>query len=179
MPKLYWLDLETTGLDPNKDVILEVAVAVADLLDPFNATTIHQSVLWFHPGLVIAQDKFIIDMHTKNGLFKECANEDKGLDAWEVEEQLLKLIPEAADKDEMPILAGSSVHFDNGFLKAWMPKLAKRFSHRHYDVSALKLTCQSQGMPQLPKAEAHRALADIHESIAHAKLCMKWLKEDR
>jgi oligoribonuclease (3'-5' exoribonuclease) len=72
-------------------------------------------------------------------------------------------------------LAGSSVHFDHGFIKHWWPQLASRFSHRHYDVSAVKLFCESLGMPRLPKAEAHRAREDILESIAHARECVRWL----
>jgi oligoribonuclease len=177
MPKLVWLDLETTGLDPNKCPILEVVAAEADLLDPFNIKVIHQSVLWFHPGCVKDQDPYVVDMHTKNGLWKECADEGKAMDAFEVQDALLAVIPWVEDKDERPILAGSSIHFDHDFIKVWMPKLAKRFSHRHYDVSALKLECQSQGMPKFKKAEAHRALADIHESIAHAKACREWLRD--
>ena len=57
-----------------------------------------------------------------------------------------------------------------------MPRLAARFSHRHYDVSAVKLFCRSLGMPKPPKAEAHRATADVLESIAHARLCAEWLR---
>jgi oligoribonuclease len=174
MPKLIWLDLETTGLDPGKCVMLECAAMEADLSDPFNAKLIHQSVLWFHPDVVKTQDKFIIDMHTKNGLWKDCANEELALDAFEVQDELLKFIPTIEDKDERPILAGSSIHFDHSFIKVWMPKLDKRLSHRHYDVSALKLECQSMGMPKFPKGEAHRAHADILESIAHAKACREW-----
>jgi len=68
------------------------------------------------------------------------------------------------------------VHFDHGFLRVHMPKLAARFSHRHYDVSAVKLFCQSLGMPKPPKAEAHRAAADVRESIEHAKACADWLE---
>jgi len=178
MPRLVWLDLECTGLDPNKHEIIEVVAAEADLLNPFNVKFIHESVMWFHPGIVKTLDPFIIDMHTKNGLFKECAIEKSTIDAWEAEEQLLKLIEPGETKDDMPILAGSSVHYDHDFLKARMPKLAKRFSHRHYDVSALKLFCQSRGMPAIAKGEAHRAKQDILESIAHAKLCETWLKEN-
>jgi oligoribonuclease len=178
MPRLCWIDVETTGLDPNKHSLLEVVIATADLHDPFNVEFVHESVLWVHPDVVKTFDPFIIDMHTKNGLWKECTDEAKGKDAWEIEEALLKLFPAEANKDDKPVLAGSSVHFDASFLKVWMPKLAARFSHRYYDVSALKLFCESQGMERFRKAEAHRAKADIRESVQHAKECHAWLKEN-
>ncbi len=73
------------------------------------------------------------------------------------------------------MLAGSSIHFDHAFLAVHMPRFAARLSHRHYDVSAIKLFCQSLGADKFPKAEAHRAKDDIAESIAHAKACAEWL----
>ena len=173
--KLAWVDIETTGLDPFKDGILELVVAEADLLDPFNVKVVHQSVMWCHPEVVKNFDPFIVNMHTKNGLFKECAKET-ARDLFESENELLDLFPQADKKEDLLILAGSSVHFDHEFIKVHMPKFNKRLSHRHYDVSALKLFCQSQGMPTFAKAEAHRALDDILESIQHAKECREWLR---
>ena len=73
------------------------------------------------------------------------------------------------------LLAGSSIHFDLGFLRVHMPKLAAKFSHRLFDVSAIKLFCESLGMPKLPKAEAHRAMVDVEESFAHYKACADWV----
>ena len=177
MTQVDWVDYETTGLDANKHDLLEVAVAIADSEDPFNATLVHQAVFWFHPDLVKGLDPDVREMHTKNGLLKECAREG-ALDPFESEDALLKLIPEASDK---PILAGSSVHFDWEFMKARMPRLAKRMSHRtgdvrRYDVSVLKLECKMQGMPDLEKAGAHRAKDDVFESIAHAKVCREWMR---
>ncbi len=89
--KLLWLDLETTGLDPAKNVILEVAVSVADLATPFVATPIYHAVLVHHgQGL----DPFIVDMHTKNGLLAECL--ESSLVPFDADEALCQLIPEAA-----------------------------------------------------------------------------------
>lgn len=92
----------------------------------------------------------------------------------ELEDDFLAVVPEA-DKKNLTALAGFSVHFDLGFIRTHMPRLAARLSHRVYDVSAVKLFCRSLGMEKLPAEEAHRALPDVHESMQHAQMCMRWL----
>lgn len=178
---LLWIDIETTGLDERRCAILEVSLSRADLSDPFNATPVYDSVVSFPrsrwPEIPEKDREFIIDCHTKNGLLTEC----NSLDAptlYEVEERLLRLVPLATRRDDMPVLAGSSVHFDHAFLKVHMPALAARLSHRHYDVSAFKLLCQSLGMPKFRKAEAHRSRSDVEESIQHGKECVQWLRQN-
>jgi oligoribonuclease len=176
--KLLWLDLETTGLNPREDDVLEVAYAFADLKTPFEITpTVPGSSLIKYRWLPAYWDPFVRDMHTKNGLIAEL--ELDGLNtrgAAEVERKLLGLVPEEPDREERTVLAGSTVSFDLEFLRCTMPTLASRLSHRVYDVSAVKLFCRSLGMPKLPKQEAHRATADVLESIEHAKACAEWLK---
>jgi oligoribonuclease len=175
--KIYWLDVESSGLSPERDQLLELAVAEADLERPFDIGPISQWVfrgIPCHPDGTAALSPLILDMHTKSGLVAECAKSTTTVS--EIENHLLTLVPEVADREDIPTLAGSSVHFDHAFLRAKMPRLAARFSHRHYDVSAVKLFCRSLGMPKLPKAEAHRASADILESVEHARACAEWLR---
>lgn len=174
--KLMWLDLETTGLDPTKTKILEVALAEAELLDPFNYRHVYHAIVNLPASEHASLDPFIIDMHTKNGLLAEC--ERSSLNINQVEEQLLNYVLYIVDKEERSVLAGSSISFDMGYLQVHTPRVARRLSHRLYDVSSLKLFCQSQGMPKFLKAEAHRAKDDIDESIAHAAACRAWLRDN-
>ncbi len=166
MSKLYWLDLETTGLNPRQDRILEVAVSVADLSAPFDATPLYQEVLHFTPeGVSI--NPFVVKMHTDNGLWESCLQSPVTLS--DVEAKLLYLIPAGTN-----YLAGNSIHFDLSFLRAWMPPVAALFSHRLYDVSAVNLFALSLGMPPLPENTAHRAQSDIEASIHRARSLADW-----
>jgi oligoribonuclease len=174
--KLLWLDLETTGLDPRECKVLEVAVMQAEFSSPFAVTPLYHAVIAFPPYQHQSLSPFILDMHTKNGLLAECAWAVEALHIEEVDAALAHLVPQAASREELPVLAGSSIHFDHDFIRVHLPEFAKRLSHRHYDVSAVKLFCESIGMPKLPKAEAHRAQADVLESIDHAQRCAAWVR---
>jgi oligoribonuclease len=172
--KLLWLDLETTGLNPDEDEILEIAVYEADHKAPFVVRPLHYAILWFDSSRPLSD--FIREMHTRNGLLSECY--EYGQSVENVQSVLLDLVPAETDRKLLPVLAGSSIHFDLGFLRVHMPEFAARLSHRLYDVSAVKLFCESIGMPPLPKAEAHRAQADVLESVDHAKRCAEWVRRE-
>jgi len=170
--KLLWLDLETTGLNPDEDEILEIAVYEADHMAPFAIRPLYHAVLNIDANRLLSD--FIRDMHTRNSLLSECYESGESIPS--VHAALLDLVPVETDRSSMPVLAGSSVHFDLGFLRSHMHELSTRFSHRLYDVSAVKLFCQSIGMPPLPKAEAHRAREDVLESVDHAERCAAWVR---
>lgn len=180
--KLLWVDVESSGLDPHNDCILEIAGFLTTLdhaLElPTSPTNNPIDALRGRSGgfsEVVRYDQrqllpFIEDMHTKNGLLLEasaCHTFIGDVDRY--------LFQHLSSEKEKVILAGSSVHFDLGFIRAHMPHSAGFLSHRVYDVTAIKLFCQSLGMPPFKKAEAHRAAADVLESVAHARMCRDWL----
>ena len=88
-------------------------------------------------------------MHAKSGLLAECS--ESTLTVADVEGELLDLVPEVADKDDRPVLAGFGVHFDHGFLRVHMPRLAARLHYRHYDVTPVGFFCRSLGMEEIPQ----------------------------
>src|ERR1700677_2995718 len=102
--KLYWIDIETSGLLPERDAILEISYAEANLEQPFNIGPVQGVVLRFsadhHPHDI---HPTVLEMHERNGLFADCARSTTIVA--EVEEQLLALVPEVTDRENMPTLA--------------------------------------------------------------------------
>ena len=179
---LLCLDLETTGLNPRGDAILEIAAFTADLEKPFELTPLYEAVIHCHPIVKMGVDPIVRGMHTQNGLWDACEKSKvdiRDVDSMDDNSLFMKLMRFNSLRDaprEKFILAGSSIHFDHSFIKVHLPAVATMLSHRHYDVSAVKLFAQSLGMPKFPKAEAHRAAADVQESVAHAKAVAAWFE---
>ena len=160
---IIFLDLETTGLDPQKCKILEVAARVWP--DAFGLNTFER-VIQLQPGDYQSADEFVQNMHTESGLWTSCANAGCSVAdaAVALERWLMGL--RTVDK-ALPTLAGNSIHFDRSFLKVHMPYVERMFHYRMLDVSSLHIAAEALGLLRAPKPEkiAHRAMDDVLDSI--------------
>lgn len=164
---LIWLDLETTGFEPHRHQILEVAVCLAARAAPFEPIASYHAILRPEPEVFAPH---ILELHAS--LLKECARSDLSVGA--VEASLLELVPQGTREDPT-MLAGCSVHFDRGFLEVHMPRLAARLYHRHYDVSSVFEFCQDLGMPYEKRDGGHRAPADVRAAMELGRMCATWV----
>lgn len=162
---MVWMDCEMTGLDPQRDVLLEIATIVTDYeLNiiargpdlPIRATE----------GRLAGMDAWNRRTHKKSGLFDRIRSE--GVTVAEAERQTLRFISKYCYKRTAP-LCGNSIGQDKRFLARYMPELHEYLHYRIVDVSTIKLLAAEWygGRYKPPeKKEEHRALSDIEESIA-------------
>ncbi|RQO73300.1 oligoribonuclease [Aquitalea sp. FJL05] len=165
---LIWLDMEMTGLNPETDRIIEVAMI---------ATDSQLNVLGQSPVLVIHQPDSVLDAmddwnkntHGKSGLIAKV--KAATLSAAEAEATLLAFMAEYVPARTTP-MCGNTIHQDRRFMVRWMPQLEEYFHYRNLDVSTLKELCK-RWRPEVArgvvKRGKHEALADIEESIEELK----------
>jgi oligoribonuclease len=165
--KLIWIDLEMTGLDYTKDVILEIATIITD--EKLNVLAEGPNLVIHHDEKTLANmDPWCIDHHGKTGLTQ--AVRDSQVSMEEAEALTLEFIEEHCEAMKAP-LCGNSVWCDKIFINKDMPDLAKFFHYRIIDVSTFKtvLNMWNSQPVAYPKLKNHRALDDIKESIAELK----------
>ena len=163
---LVWIDCEMTGLDLGKDKLIEVAALVTDpelnVLGEGVDLVIHAD-----DAALDAMPPVVRDMHAKSGLTEEVRR--SAITLAEAEEQVLAYVREFVPNPRTAPLCGNSIATDRGFLARDMPALDAFLHYRMIDVSSIKELCRRWyprvyfGQP--PKGLAHRALADIRESI--------------
>ncbi len=161
---LIWIDMEMSGLNPETDRIIEIAIVITDA--QLN-TVAEAPVLVVHqPDVVLdAMDNWNKSTHKKSGLIDRV--KASTLNEAEVEAQMIDFLSKQVPKGASPI-CGNSVHQDRRFLVRYMPKLDNYFHYRILDVSTLKELARRwkpEVLKGLVKHSKHEALADIHESI--------------
>ncbi len=165
--KLIWIDLEMTGLDPGKDVILEIATMVTD--DELELVAEGPNLAINQPEkLLLAMDEWGLTHHKQSGLLdrvKASPHDDRS-----TEQKTLEFISTHCKEGESP-LCGNSVWQDRRFLIKYMPSLDRFLHYRNIDVSSIKELVRRwyPSLPPYEKKKAHLALSDIQESINELK----------
>lgn len=173
--KILWVDLEMTGLDPQKDVILEVAAEITD----FNFVTLES-----YEARIRQPKDVVVKRMQKNTWWQDYTknrddfinNLEHGKPIDEVEQQLIRLV-EKHFGDEPAVLAGNSIYNDRMFIKTGMPALDIKLHYRMLDVSAWKIVMQGKYGVEFKKPEVHRAFEDIQGSIAELEYYLEYFKE--
>ena len=166
---LIWLDLEMTGLEPEIDVILEIATIVTDS---------QLNILAQGPVFAISQSDQVLDTmsewciehHGQSGLTKRCRDSEVSLA--EATAQTIAFVEQYAPKGKSP-MCGNSIGQDRRFINKYMPDFEDCFHYRNVDVSTVKELARRwkpEVLDKVVKTGAHLALDDIRESIAELKV---------
>jgi len=161
---LVWLDCEMSGLDPEKERLLEIAVVVTG---PNLTPCIDGPVLVIHQSDAVldGMDSWNKGTHGRSGLIDKV--KASTLDEATAEQQLLEFIARYIPRNGSP-MCGNTIGQDRRFLVKYMPKLEAYFHYRNLDVSTLKELAKRwkpAAYNAFKKQQAHTALADVHESI--------------
>ena len=166
--RLIWIDMEMSGLNPDTDKIIEIAMIITDA---------ELNVVAEAPVLVVHQNDAVLDgmdswnksTHAKSGLTEKVKASRLG--EAEVESAMIQFLEQWVPKSASP-MCGNSICQDRRFLAKSMPKLESYFHYRNLDVSTLKELAKrwKPGLAEaFKKHNKHEALADIHESIMELK----------
>ena len=162
---LVWIDMEMTGLEPETDVVLEIATIVTDsnlnILAEGPLIAIHQS-----DEILNGMDAWCVETHGKSGLTERCRKSTTS--EFEAVEQTIAFLQKYVPKGVSP-LCGNTIGQDRRFMVKYMPELEEYFHYRSIDVSSIKELVR-RWKPELldgfHKKGVHLALDDIRESIA-------------
>jgi oligoribonuclease len=168
--KLFWIDLEMTGLDISKEVIIECAAVITDL--DFQVLAQYETVVKQPQTFLESMDAWNKKHHGDSGL---TAKVPFGRDSLDVEEDLISLCRKHFNQ-ERAVLAGNSIMQDRQFIDKYWPKFSSILHYRMLDVSSWKIIFNNKFQLKHPKKNAHRALEDIHESIGELKFYLSRIK---
>ena len=168
-PNLIWIDCEMTGLDLEKDVLVEIAVLVTDS----DLNVIGEGidlVIAATPEALAGMNEFVTQMHTNSGLITEIPT---GISVSAAEDLIIKYLESASTVAGKSPLAGNSVSVDRSFIARDMPRLNDYLHYRTIDVSSVKELARRWNAKVYFNSPAktgnHRALGDIQDSIEELK----------
>ena len=165
--KIIWIDLEMTGLDPEKMVIIEIASIVTD--DDLNVIAEGPNIAIGYPEDILNNmEEWSLTHHTASGLLDRVRA--SRYNCIQAEEATLRFLQRHCNKGESP-LAGNSIWQDRRFLARHMPELENFFHYRIIDVSSIKELVRRwyPSLAPYEKEKSHMALEDIRESINELK----------
>ena len=166
--KLIWIDMEMSGLSPETDRILEVALVVTD--SELGVIAEAPVLVVFQPDVVLnGMDSWNKSTHAKSGLIDRVRSST--LMEAAVEERMIAFLRDYVSPGVSP-MCGNSICQDRRFLARWMPQLEEYFHYRNLDVSTLKELAKRWKpdiLAGLAKQGKHEALADIYDSIVELK----------
>ena len=165
---LIWLDMEMSGLDPDRDRIIEIAIVLTN--DKLETIAEAPVIVVHQPDAVLdAMDDWNKSTHGKSGLIERVRASQ--VSEAEAEARMIEFLQQWVPARSSP-MCGNSVCQDRRFLARWMPKFEAWFHYRNLDVSTLKELAK-RWRPEVyagvKKVGAHTALADIQESIAEMR----------
>lgn len=158
-----------TGLDVNKEVIIEVGAIVTDI--NFNELETYHAIVKQPQSYLNNMDAWNTKTHRESGL---TAKVPQGREQYVVERELVELT-EYHFGDEPAIIAGNSISQDRIFLEKYMPGFCQRLHYRMLDVSSWKVIFREKYGKSYQKQNAHRAIDDIRESIGEMKFYMSFI----
>ncbi|MCM2278477.1 MAG: oligoribonuclease [Oligoflexia bacterium] len=160
-----------TGLDDNVDRILEVAVVITD--QSLKTLESYHRVVFQEPEVLARMNDWCKKTHGESGL---TAAVPSGAPLAEVEKELLELIGRHFSARDRVVLVGNSVGNDKRFVDRYLPEFAKRLHYRVIDVSSFKEIFRERFGIEFEKKNTHRAVDDIHESIAELAHYLSFVK---
>lgn len=163
MNRLFWVDMEMTGLDVEKEVVIEVAAIITDM--DFKTLDTYHAVIKQDDNYLKNMDEWNTTHHGASGLTALVPN---GTEPIKVEQELIRLV-DRFYPGERPVLAGNSIGQDRLFINKYFPQFAARLHYRMLDVTSWKIVMNEKMKIKYDKKTPHRALDDIQESIAELK----------
>lgn len=164
--------MEMTGLDVEKEVIIEVAAIVTDV--KLEALDQYHAIVKQPQQYIDSMDAWNKKHHNESGLVSLIPN---GKDPQEVETELLSLVEKHYEKKDRVILAGNSIFQDRIFIEKYFKNLSKRLHYRMLDVSAFKVVFNNFYQISYTKPQSkHRAINDIQQSVNELKKYLSYIK---
>ncbi len=167
---LAWIDMEMTGLDFQKNRILEAAIIITD----FNFKTLVQKdfIIFQNDSELNKMDEWCLNHHTKSGLLSKIKS---GKKEQEVEQKFIEICQPYLTENKI-VIAGNSISQDKKFIERWWPEFSKLLHYRVLDVSSFKIIFENKWNKKFEKKKNHRALDDIQESIGELKFYLDFVR---